>query len=272
MRTDLMGLPVDILSRDETVARAERAMRTGEPCQHVALNVAKLVNARRNPELDRDIRDADVVGIDGMGIAWTLWLMGERGVSRVTGIDLFETLMELCAAKGYRPFLLGATPEVLERAEVELRRRHPALVIAGSHHGYFKLEDEAELCSRIAASGAHCLFVAMPTPHKERFMLRNRTRLGVPFAMGIGGTLDVVAGKVRRAPKAMQALGLEWAYRLAQEPRRLAARYLDTNAVFAGLLLVEVWSRLTGRSGGTRGHDAPPAMGPAGSARHPPRG
>ena len=272
MRTDLMGLPVDILSRDETVARAERAMRSGEPCQHVALNVAKLVNARRNPELDRDIRDADIVGIDGMGIAWALRIVGESGVVRVTGIDLFEGLMGLCADRGYRPFLLGATPEVLERAETELRRRHPGLVLAGSHHGYFKPIEEAEVCAEIAASGAHCLFVAMPTPHKERFMLRNRARLGVPFAMGVGGTLDVVAGKVRRAPRAMQALGLEWLYRLAQEPRRLAARYLDTNAVFAALMAGEVWSRLSGRSGGTRRSDPPRAMGPSGSARHPPRG
>lgn len=247
MRTHLLGLPVDILSRDETVARATRAMRTGTPCQHVALNVAKLVNARRNPELDRDIREADIVGIDGMGIAWALRLLGERDVARVTGVDLFDSLMGACAAEGFRPYLLGATPEVLERAVADLRRRHPGLVIAGAHHGYFKPEDEAALCETIAASGAQCLFVAMPTPRKERFMLRNRARIGVPFAMGIGGTLDVVAGKVRRAPVLVQRLGLEWFYRLAQEPRRLARRYLDTNAVFARLMLGEMWSRRIGR-------------------------
>lgn len=250
MRTNLLGLPVDILSEAETVALAERAMRSGEFCQHVALNVAKLVNARRNPELDRDIRDADIIGIDGMGIAWALRFVGERNVTRVTGIDLFEGLMSLCAQSSFRPFLLGATPAVLEKAKAELTRRYPGLTIAGSHHGYFKPADEAALCATIAESEADCLFVAMPTPHKERFMLRNRARLGVPFVMGIGGTLDVVAGKVRRAPLILQRLGLEWFYRLAQEPRRLASRYLDTNAVFVVLLIREIWSRLTGRVSG----------------------
>lgn len=243
MRTNLLGLPVDILTESETIAAAVRAMRAGVRCQHVALNVAKLVKARRDFELDRDIRDSDIIGIDGMGIAWALRLLGERQATRVAGIDLFENLIGVCAREGFRPFLLGASPSVVDDAARELQRRHPALVIAGSHHGYFSLEEEAAVCGRIAASGAHCLFVAMPTPRKERFMLRNREQLGVPFVMGIGGTLDVVAGKVRRAPRLVRTLGFEWFYRLAQEPRRLATRYLSTNAVFALLMVGEVRAR-----------------------------
>ncbi len=100
-------------------------MRTGVRRQHVALNVAKLVNARQNPELDRDIRTSDIVGIDGMGIVWALRLFGEKRAVRVTGIDLFEQTIGLCAKEGFRPFLLGATPEVLAAAEAELKRRHP---------------------------------------------------------------------------------------------------------------------------------------------------
>jgi N-acetylglucosaminyldiphosphoundecaprenol N-acetyl-beta-D-mannosaminyltransferase len=122
-------------------------------------------------------------------------------------------------------------------------------VLAGRHHGYFGAEDEERLCRGIAESGADALFVAMPTPRKERFMLRNRERLGVPFVMGIGGTLDVIAGEVRRAPRLVQQAGLEWFYRLAQEPRRLAGRYLKTNAVFAGLVLREIGLRMTARLG-----------------------
>jgi len=247
MRTTLLGLPVDILSFGETLALAEEAMRSGLRRQHVALNVAKLVNARQEPELDRDIRSSDIIGIDGMGIVWALRLLGEPRAERVPGIDLFERLVGRCAAMGFRPYLLGATTEVVAAAEAELMRRHPGLVVAGRHHGYFTAADEAEICARIAASGAHCLFVAMPTPRKERFMLRNRDRLAVPFVMGVGGSFDVVAGKVQRAPGLVQRLGLEWAFRLAQEPRRLAARYAKTNAVFGWLLAREIVARLTAR-------------------------
>lgn len=247
MRTSLLGLPVDVLTLPDTLSRAVAAMRSGTPCQHVALNVAKLVGARCDPELDRDIRSSEIVGIDGMGIAWALQLLGERRAVRVAGIDLFEGLIERCAAEGFRPFLLGATPEVLAAAEAELKRRYPGLAVAGRHHGYFGPDDEAALCAQIAASGAHCLFVAMPTPRKERFMSRNRERLAIPFLMGVGGSFDVVAGKVRRAPRVVQLSGLEWLFRLAQEPRRLAYRYARTNLVFAQLMAREVVARLTAR-------------------------
>jgi N-acetylglucosaminyldiphosphoundecaprenol N-acetyl-beta-D-mannosaminyltransferase len=237
MRVTLFGLPVDILSYEETVARILTAIAAGERCQHVALNVAKLVNARTNAELDRDIRESDIVGIDGMGIVYALRLLGYPACERVAGADLFESLTAECAARGLRPYLLGATPEVLGAARQKLAERYPGLVLAGSHHGYFTPEQESAVCDQIRGSGAHCLFIAMPTPRKERFMARHRDMLGVPFVMGIGGTLDVVAGQVRRAPALAQRLGLEWAYRMMQEPRRLAARYLRTNLIFAALIV-----------------------------------
>lgn len=249
MRTHLLGLPVDILTSDETIEVATQAMRDRLPCQHVALNVAKLVNARRDPDLDRDIRSTDIVGIDGMGIAWAIGMFTRHTPARVAGIDLFEGLMAVSAREGFRPYLLGATSEVLEAATLNLQRRYPGLELAGHHHGYFGAEDEEGLCRMIAESGADGLFVAMPTPRKERFMLRNRERLGIPFVMGIGGTLDVIAGEVRRAPRLVQRAGLEWFYRLAQEPRRLAGRYVKTNAVFAGLILREVGMRMRARLG-----------------------
>ena len=115
MRVSLFNTPVDILSRTETVSKAVASMRSGQRCQHVALNVAKLVNARSDKELDQDVRDSDIVGIDGMGILFALRMMGHRVDERVAGVDLFNDMMAECAAKGFRPFLLGATPDVLER-------------------------------------------------------------------------------------------------------------------------------------------------------------
>jgi N-acetylglucosaminyldiphosphoundecaprenol N-acetyl-beta-D-mannosaminyltransferase len=245
MRVTLLGLPVDILSSDETVERIITAIDTRQRCQHVALNVAKLVNARTNAELDRDVRDSDIVGIDGMGIVYALRLLGHRVPQRVAGVDLFESLMAECANRGLRPYLLGATPEVLCEARRNLSELHPGLIFAGSHHGYFTTEQEAAVCEQIRASGADCLFIAMPTPRKERFMARHRDSLGVPFVMGVGGTLDVVAGLVKRAPASVQDLGLEWAYRMMQEPRRLASRYIRTNLIFGVLLLRALLVHLT---------------------------
>ena len=246
MRTSLLGMPVDVLSLEETVARARIAMREREACRHVALNVAKLVNARSDPELDRDVRLADIIGIDGMGIVLGLKALGMPGCERVSGIDLFLALIELCAIERRRPFLLGATRDVLDEAAGNLAKRFPGLEFAGLRDGYFGKVDELEVVAEIRRSGADCLFIAMPTPRKERFLAAYGDTLGVPFLMGIGGSLDVVAGKIRRAPAWAQSAGLEWAYRLAQEPRRLAGRYLRTNAVFAGLLALALVRKATG--------------------------
>jgi N-acetylglucosaminyldiphosphoundecaprenol N-acetyl-beta-D-mannosaminyltransferase len=245
MRVTLFGLPADILSSDETIERIITAIDTRQRCQHVALNVAKLVNARTNSELDHDVRSSDIVGIDGMGIVYALRLLGHTVPQRVAGVDLFESLMVQCASRGLRPYLLGATPEVLGAARRNLSERYPGLIFAGSHHGYFTPEQENSVCDQIRASGADCLFIAMPTPRKERFMARHRDSLGVPFVMGVGGTLDVVAGSVKRAPALVQSLGLEWAYRTMQEPRRLAARYFRTNLIFGVLLLRAFFVQLT---------------------------
>lgn len=238
MRTNLLGIPVDILSRDETVGLALAAMRGAKGrCRHVALNVAKLVAARRNAELDRDIRESDIVGIDGAGIALALRIGGCRRVERVAGVDLFESLIAACAREGLHPFLFGAKADVIADAAEMLCRRHPDLVLAGTQQGYFDASEEQAIVDRIEASGAHCLFVALPTPRKERFVQRYSDTLRVPFVMGIGGSLDVIAGRVRRAPRFIQAVGCEWLFRFVQEPRRLAGRYLRTNVIFAGLLV-----------------------------------
>lgn len=252
MRVKLLGLPVDLLSQEDTVTRALEAMRTRKRCQHVALNVAKLVDCQTDANLRRDVEDSDIVGIDGMGILYALRLLGHRAPHRVAGVDLFEGLMAACAKERFRPFLLGASLEVLERAERTLVRRHPGLVVAGRHHGYFTVAEEDRIADLIRTSRADCLFIAMPTPHKERFMHRYRDSLGVPFCMGVGGTFDVVAGHVRRAPLAWQRLGLEWLFRLLQEPRRMFWRYARTNAIFAGLLLRALAAKARGSDADAR--------------------
>lgn len=237
MRAELLGCPIDILTMSETVQLASQAMQSRTRLQHVALNVAKFVNMRSDPVLKADVMGSDLVGIDGMGIVLAARLFGLPVKERVAGVDLFLEVLSVCAAKGFKPYLLGATPQVLAQATENARGKFPSLLFAGSCDGYFKPEQEDAVVDDIVKSGADCLFIGMPTPRKERFLARHRDRLGVPFIMGVGGSIDVLAGHVNRAPASMQATGLEWLYRIYQEPRRMWWRYLLTNTLFAGILL-----------------------------------
>jgi N-acetylglucosaminyldiphosphoundecaprenol N-acetyl-beta-D-mannosaminyltransferase len=167
---------------------------------------------------------------------------------RVAGIDLMVQLLGVCAQQGYRPYFLGARRDVLDRAIAVARQRWPGLEFAGSRDGYFRSEEEPAVVDEIRRSGADCLFIGMPTPRKERFLHQHRDSLGVPFIMGVGGSFDVLAGLVARAPAAMQRLGLEWLHRTLQEPRRMWRRYLATNIAFAGLLASAVVARALHRN------------------------
>ena len=242
-RITFFSIPVDLLSLEETVAIAENAMTTGKVTRHTALNVAKLVNLRRDEELAADVCESDIVGIDGMGIVIGLRLFGLRSVQRVAGIDLMSALLDHCARTGRRPFILGARQNQLERAMEIARSRYSGLRFAGARNGYFAPEEEKAIVAEINKSGADCLFVAMPTPRKERFLNRHGSSLGAPFIMGVGGSVDVLAGYVSRAPRWMQAWGLEWFHRLYKEPRKMLWRYLRTNTAYLLLLVKAVVQR-----------------------------
>lgn len=244
MRVDFLGVPIDALTLDETVAEAVLAMRTKNRCQHVALNVAKLVKMRSNEELRRDVVESDIIGIDGMGIVLGARLLGINVPERVAGVDLFERLLEICAREGFRPYFLGAKQSVLDSAVNNLQKSISNLQVAGWQHGYFDVKQEHEVVQVIRESGADCLFIGLPTPRKERLLAKFRDNFGVPFIMGVGGSFDVIGGAVNRSPLWMQAVGLEWLYRIVQEPRRMFWRYLTTNTVFAVLLARALIARI----------------------------
>lgn len=242
-RRTFLGVPIDCLTLAETIAATDEAMQTGQVLRHVCINVAKFVAMRSNPDLDRDMRSSHVVSVDGMGIVWAARLLGIEVLERVTGVDLMEGVFRLCASKGYRPYFLGARPDVVQKAVSNTQARYPALAFAGWRDGYFKAEEEIEVVAAIRSSGADCLFIGMPTPQKERFLARHWDTLGVPFIMGVGGGLDVLAGRVRRAPRFVQDIGLEWLFRTIQEPRRLGPRYLKTNIAFAAILVKALFAK-----------------------------
>jgi len=173
---------------------------------------------------------------------WASRLLGDPLPERVAGIDLMARLVEAAEEHGYRVFFLGATPGVLARAVAELRARHPRLHVAGARDGYFRPDEESAVREEIRAAAPDILFVAMGSPRKEHWVAA-APDLDVGFAMGVGGSLDVIAGHVRRAPRLVQRLGLEWLFRLAQEPRRLVRRYVTTNTRFLLLLTRELTHR-----------------------------
>lgn len=242
-RREFLGVPLHALTMEQTLALAAEAMQDRRPLHHTVVNVAKLVTMHKNAELYEDVAAADVINVDGAGVLWGARLFGVDLPERVAGVDIMERLFSVCAERGFRPFLLGAEQHVLDAVLERLRREHPGLVLAGMQHGYFSAAEEAEVVSAINASGADCLFVAMPTPRKERFLKQYRETLRPGFVMGVGGSFDVYGGKVARAPRLVQALGLEWLFRVLQEPRRLWRRYYETNTAYALMLWREARAR-----------------------------
>lgn len=264
MRASFLGCPVDLLTMSDTVELVRRAMLSRQRLQHVALNVAKFVNTRFDPMLAADVAGSDVISIDGMGIVWGARALGLPVKSRVTGIDLLAEVLALCEREGFRPYFLGATPSVLQQAARQVLEKHPLIAFAGLRDGYFTRAQEADVVREIRSSRADCLFIGMPTPRKERFLASHRDVLGVPFIMGVGGSFDILAGAVRRAPVRMQRLGLEWLYRICQEPRRMWWRYARTNTLFAGILVQAIIRQRLGMAPQTSGA-LPPGTGRIGA-------
>ena len=231
----LFGCDIDCTDMEHVVARCRQAIETRSPLQHVSVNAAKVVAMQQDGRLREIANGCGLVTADGQSVVWASHLLRSPLPCRVTGIDLMHELLALAEREGYRVYVLGARAEVLDRALARLRERHPGITVAGSHHGYFTADEEPAVVEAIRAAQPDLLFVAMPSPAKEYFLARRREELGVPFAMGVGGAIDVLAGITRRAPVPLQRMGLEWAYRLAQEPRRLFGRYLVTNCRFVML-------------------------------------
>jgi N-acetylglucosaminyldiphosphoundecaprenol N-acetyl-beta-D-mannosaminyltransferase len=238
-RVEVLGVPLDAVRMDEAVGRCEQAIAAGGYLQHMSVNVAKLVTLQSDTALRDAVSACDLVTADGQGVVWASRLLGRPLPERVAGIDLMTRLLERADERGYRVYVLGARREVLDAALARLRDRHPRLTFAGARDGYFADAESEDVCEEIRASRADMLFVAMSSPRKELFLDRYGPSLGVPFAMGVGGSVDVIAGVTRRAPRLVQRTGLEWLYRLAQEPRRLGRRYLVTNVRFAGMVARE---------------------------------
>lgn len=235
----LFGVGVHAVTMDEALAICRGAIESRRHLNIGVVNAAKIVAMRRSQLLFDAVAGSDLVLADGMAVVWAAKILRQPLPGRVTGIDLFERLLRLGNECGYGVYFLGATQEVLDEVLQRVRHDYPRVRIAGSRNGYFRDDEAAGIAEDIRRSGADMLFVAMTSPKKELFLGRYGRDLDVAICHGVGGSFDVMAGKVSRAPRTWQALGLEWFYRVLQEPRRMWKRYLVTNVLFGKMLLHE---------------------------------
>jgi N-acetylglucosaminyldiphosphoundecaprenol N-acetyl-beta-D-mannosaminyltransferase len=259
-RIGLRELPIASLTLEQTLDHVDAVITTCGRLRIGVVNAAKIVRMGGDTLLRQDVLSSDLVLADGASVVWALRLLGRPLPERVAGIDLMTGILRRGNERGYRVYCLGATQEVLDIVCTRIARDYPGVVIAGARNGYYDEAEEEAVAAGIDTAQPDVLFVAITSPRKERFLARWGDRLDVRVWHGVGGSFDVLAGKVRRAPLLWQRLGLEWFYRLLQEPRRLWKRYLVTNTAFCAMVIREALHAPPRRPpvAGGRGTGSPP--------------
>ncbi len=216
----LLGVPIDRVTMAEALARIEAFIASGEPHFVATADASMLVDAHDLGSFGDLLRSAALVTPDSAGILWAAKRAGKPIGAKVSGVELVDQICRLSAEKGYRIYFLGAAPGVAEMAADRLRLRHPGCNIVGARHGYFPASDDELIATEVAESKPNVLFVAMGIPRQEQFIEKTQSIIGAQVAMGVGGSLDVYSGKVKRAPLAFQKLRLEWLWRLLLNPSK----------------------------------------------------
>jgi len=221
VQVDILGVAIDVLDMGQTVRKIEEFIGEGRPHQVVTANAEMVILAGESQEFREILNSADLVTGDGAGVVWAAKKVGQSLPGRVTGVDLIENLLPVAAEKGYSFFLFGSAPGVAQEAAEKMQEKFPALKIVGVENGYFLPEEEEKIVAKIRLARPQILLVALGFPKQEKWIKKHLTSLGVPVAIGVGGTLDVLSGKVLRAPLWMQRVNLEWLYRFAKQPQRV---------------------------------------------------
>ncbi len=219
-RVKILGVPVDMVDKDQAMSAFCDSFAQEGLTMVVTPNSEIVQNASRDDELKALIESADLIIPDGIGLVYASKIIGCPLKERVTGIDFLESIIGYLDANGKSVYFFGSKPGVADAAAENIRKKYPGLIIAGTHHGYFKQEEEPRIVEEINASGADFLCVALGAPKQERFISDYRQTLNVKGAIGVGGSLDVWSGNLKRAPEFYRKHGLEWLYRLIQEPGR----------------------------------------------------
>ncbi|MBX3114965.1 MAG: WecB/TagA/CpsF family glycosyltransferase [Fimbriimonadaceae bacterium] len=233
-RTAILGVPVNASTMDETIDGFEKLILTGEPHIVVTADASGIVIAQEDPELLAIYRSASWVTADSNGVVWALRRKGIE-TERVSGVDVADRLFALSAQKGYRVFLLGSSPGVAEEAAERIRLKHPGCNIVGTRHGFFPADDDKLVAEEVAPFEPDILLVAMGIPRQEKFIAATQEIIKAKVAIGVGGTLDVMSGRVKRAPAIIQKMKLEWLWRTLLNPKKFSKA--KTLPKFASLVL-----------------------------------
>jgi len=240
-RIDVLGVPVDALDRRQALELAGTYLEGSEPKAVLAVNPEKVIRARNDPDLLQQLRSAGLLLPDGIGVVLAARILGLGRMRRLPGAEFMPDLCVLAAARGQGVFLFGAAPDVNSRTAEILTEHYPDLTIAGCAHGYLPDAEMPAVIDQINRSGARVLFVALGSPRQERWIAQHLPSLNVGICQGVGGTFDVISGRVRRAPALFRRANLEWFYRLMSQPKRLLRQTALPR--FAAMV---VWKRVTG--------------------------
>ncbi len=220
MRCDILGVAIDAVTLVEAERIVAGFIAAGRPHFVATANAEMVMAAGQDAELARILAGADLVVPDGAGVVWAARRLGYAMPERVAGFDLAQALLARAAVEGWRVYFFGGAPGIADQAAEAAAARWPGLTVAGVRHGYFDVAESDGIVAAISAAKPHILLAALGVPKQEKWLAANMARLAVPVSMGVGGTFDVMAGVVSRAPLWMQRAGLEWLYRLGREPRR----------------------------------------------------
>lgn len=231
-RINFMNIAIDVLTMDETVELTERYIRTATPLHLLGINADKVNQLRDSRELRALAEGCGIVNADGASVVAASRFLGCPLPERVAGIDLMGRLVSLSAEKGYRVYLLGARQSVVEDTAAKLKELYPGLVVAGLRDGYFSPEKWPQVSRQLSDAQPQLVFVGISSPTKEKLIAYLQSQGHRCVFMGVGGSFDVIAQRVKRAPVWMQKAGLEWLFRCVQEPRRLFGRYFVGNSRF----------------------------------------
>jgi N-acetylglucosaminyldiphosphoundecaprenol N-acetyl-beta-D-mannosaminyltransferase len=219
-RRTILSVPVDTQNPEEFVDAIIRALKGSELKTVLAINAEKVMHARKDPELFKALESSDLLLPDGIGAVVGVRLKYGEKIRRTTGVGMMRTILARAEDGGHRVFLFGAKPETNREASEKVVELHPGINLVGTENGYIGEEQYASLVERINSLQTEILFVALGSPKQEKWIFQHRKDLAVKVCMGVGGSFDVLAGKVALAPRWTQRAGLEWLYRLLKEPRR----------------------------------------------------
>jgi len=216
----VFGVPFSKMDMKDTVKYLTEAVKSGKPHQVITANPIMVMTAENNPEYKAMMQSAEIIVPDGTGIVWATGVGGDPLEGRVTGFDLLHELLRVGETYRWKFYLLGTTAEVIQEAANRLQMQYPAAIICGYRDGFFGPEEDAAVIEEIRAASPDILFVARGADNQEPWIAKHKQALQVPVVMGVGGSFDIISGKLKRAPKVFQKLRLEWFYRLLKEPSR----------------------------------------------------